>query len=83
MLLSYKTEKFQHVFSIEDNGPGINAEYHKKVFQLFQRLDTKPNVESIGIGLALVKKIIEQRGGIIWLESEQGKGAKFFFTIPK
>jgi len=70
-------------FFIKDNGPGISSSYHKKVFQLFQRLDNKPDIDSVGIGLALVKKIIEQHGGMVWLESEEDKGATFFFTIPK
>ena len=81
--VGYNSEKLQHVFSIEDNGPGINANYYKKVFQLFQMLNPEAHIDSVGIGLALVKKIIEQHGGTIWLESEQGKGTKFSFTIPK
>ena len=81
--IDYQSEQLQHVFSIEDNGPGISPNYHKKVFQLFQRLNNKPDIASVGIGLALVEKIIEHRGGIIWLQSDKDKGAKFSFTIPK
>ena len=68
-------------FAVADNGPGIAAKYHDKIFQLFQKLDIKPQVDSIGIGLALVKKIIERSGGEIWLESKIDQGTTFFFTI--
>jgi len=68
------------VFFIKDNGSGIAPEYHERIFGLFNRLD--PNVEGTGIGLAIVKRIIEVHGGRIWVESDAGKGAAFFFTIP-
>ena len=68
-------------FAVADNGPGIAAKYHEKIFQLFQKLEIKPQVDSIGIGLALVKKIIERSGGEIWLESKIDQGTTFFFTI--
>ena len=69
-------------FFVKDNGIGIAPEYHKKVFGLFDKLDAKS--EGTGIGLALVKRIIEVHGGTIWVESELGKGATFFFTLePK
>lgn len=71
----------EYCFSVADNGPGIAVKYHDKIFQLFQKLDLKPQVDSIGIGLALVKKIIERSGGQIWLESKIGQGTTFFFTI--
>ncbi|WP_255362758.1 sensor histidine kinase [Tenacibaculum sp. MAR_2009_124] len=69
------------VFSVSDNGPGIDKKYHDKIFQLFQRLELKTDINSIGIGLALVKKIIERNGGNVWVESDLGKGTTFFFTI--
>lgn len=72
-----------HVFSIKDNGPGIESKYFEKIFQLFQRLDVHSNGGKVGIGLALVKKIVERRGGQVWVESVPGKGATFFFTIKK
>jgi signal transduction histidine kinase len=72
----------QQTFFVKDNGIGIAPEYHKKVFGLFDKLDAKS--EGTGIGLALVKRIIEVHGGTIWVESELGKGATFFFTLePK
>lgn len=69
-------------FSIEDNGPGIEKEYHNKIFLIFQTLTARDEIESTGIGLSIVKKIIEDQGGKIWVESQLGKGSKFIFTWP-
>ncbi|MBW1891473.1 MAG: PAS domain S-box protein, partial [Deltaproteobacteria bacterium] len=69
-------------FSVSDNGPGIDRSYHVKIFQIFQTLAPRDKHESSGIGLTLVKKIIEQYGGSIWVESEPGKGSTFYFTLP-
>ncbi|MEX1010640.1 MAG: ATP-binding protein [Balneolaceae bacterium] len=71
------------IFSVEDNGVGIDPIYHDRIFTLFQLTDTEPQQDGIGIGLALVKKHVESWGGEVWLESEVGKGSTFFFTIPK
>jgi len=83
--ITYKTEKEYYVFCIADNGEGIPQEFHQKVFTIFQTLETRDKVESVGAGLAIVKKIVEENGGIIWIESDKGKGAKFYFKwlIPK
>jgi len=70
-------------FFIKDNGPGIEARYHEKIFVIFQTLNARDEVESRGVGLAIVKKIIDEEGGKIWVEAEKGKGATFFFTWPK
>lgn len=70
-------------FCVEDNGPGIAPIYHEKIFQLFQTLDVNAARKSTGIGLSVVKKIIEFYGGRIWIESEIGHGSKFVFTLPK
>ncbi len=70
-------------FSIKDNGPGIDPQYHDRVFIIFQTLNRRDDVESTGVGLAIVKKIIEEYGGKIWVESELGKGADFKFYLPK
>jgi len=70
-------------FRITDNGPGIDPEYHNKVFGMFQTLRPKDETESTGIGLPIVKRIVEDGGGKISLDSEAGKGATFTFTIPK
>jgi signal transduction histidine kinase len=68
------------VFFIRDNGIGIPAEHHERIFGLFNKLD--PMMEGTGVGLALVKRIVEFHGGRIWVESEAGRGAKFLFTLP-
>ena len=67
------------VFFVRDNGIGIAREYHDRIFRLFDKLD--PISEGTGVGLALVKRIVELHGGRIWLESEPGKGTTFFFTL--
>jgi signal transduction histidine kinase len=68
------------VFFIRDNGIGIAPEYHERIFGLFNKLNAKS--EGTGIGLTLVKKIIEFHGGRIWVQSEAGKGSTFYFTLP-
>lgn len=68
---------------IEDNGIGIEKEYHGKIFGLFQRLHTQEEFEGTGAGLAIAKKIIEKYNCEIWVESEENKGSKFFFTLLK
>lgn len=69
--------------SVADNGPGIDARHHERVFQLFQVLTPRDQKESTGVGLALVKKIVELYGGRIWIESRPGEGSTFLFTLPK
>jgi signal transduction histidine kinase len=71
----------QTIFFVRDNGIGIDKQFHERIFGLFNQLDT--SAEGTGIGLALVKRIIEVHGGHIWVESELGKGATFIFTLPK
>jgi signal transduction histidine kinase len=69
-------------FSIKDNGIGLNVEYMDRIFQMFQRLHNREEYPGNGVGLAIAKKIIERHGGRIWVESEEGKGANFLFTVP-
>ncbi len=76
-----KTGKYFE-FSVRDDGPGIAPEYHDKIFKMFQTLETKDSATNTGIGLALVKKIIQEQGGSIVLESELGNGTMFRFTWP-
>lgn len=74
----------EYVFCVADNGAGIDPKYHKKIFDLFQTINTKDSVESTGIGLTLVKKIVEEEfKGKIWLASKLGVGSKFYFTFSK
>jgi len=76
------TEKENHwQFTIEDNGVGIDEKYHKKIFEIFQSIGN--NVGSTGIGLSIVKKIVDRYGGEVWLDSELGKGTEFHFTLKK
>ena len=70
-------------FCVEDNGIGIKKHNLNKVFESFKRLHRYEQYSGIGLGLAMVKRIIEAAGGKIWVESEIGKGSKFYFTLPK
>lgn len=71
------------VFSVKDNGPGIEKQYHERIFVIFQTLNRRDAVESTGVGLAIAKKIVDDQGGKIWVESEPGNGADFKFFWPK
>lgn len=70
-------------FYVADDGPGIEPVYFEKIFRIFQTLKSKDEAETTGIGLTIVKKIVESQNGKIEVESELGKGAKFSFTWPK
>lgn len=82
--ISIKAEKQEHswLFSIQDNGIGIDKDYYDKIFVIFQRLHTRDQYGGTGIGLSIVKKIIENFGGRIWVESELDQGSTFYFTLP-
>jgi two-component system sensor kinase FixL len=68
---------------VKDNGPGIDPKYHEKIFEIFQSLQTNDSEEIGGMGLTIVKKVIEANDGKVWVESTPGAGATFFFTWPK
>jgi len=81
--ISARPEDGQWLFSIHDNGIGIEPQFQARIFQIFQRVHDRDNYPGSGIGLAIAKKIVERHGGRIWVESEKDKGAIFRFTLPK
>ncbi|MBA2707260.1 MAG: hypothetical protein H0U59_05595 [Gemmatimonadaceae bacterium] len=70
-------------FSVCDNGQGIAPQYHERIFGIFQTLEARDKVEGTGIGLSVVKKIVETKGGRVWVESDIGQGAAFRFLWPR
>ncbi|MEO6422876.1 MAG: Tar ligand binding domain-containing protein [Candidatus Nitrotoga sp.] len=81
--INCRSEGNEWKFSIADNGPGIELRHFERIFQLFQTLTPRDKVEGTGVGLSLVKKIVEMYAGKIWVESKVGDGSTFFFTLPK
>ena len=81
--VSARLEDGQWVFSVTDNGIGIDPEYADRIFIIFQRLHSREEFPGTGLGLAICKKIIERHGGKIWVEFGNRKGTTFCFTIPE
>jgi signal transduction histidine kinase len=76
-----RTQAGEPRFWIQDNGIGIDPRYHDRIFQLFQRLHDREAFPGTGLGLAICKKIVEQQGGRLWVESAAGQGSTFYFTL--
>jgi PAS domain S-box-containing protein len=83
IIISVQDREKWYEFAVADDGPGIAAEYHDKIFAIFQTLEARDTKESTGVGLSIVKKIVETEGGTVRLESQLNAGATFYFTWPK
>jgi light-regulated signal transduction histidine kinase (bacteriophytochrome) len=81
--IGYHDKKKAHEFYVKDNGIGIDPQYHQRIFGLFEHLHLADQFEGVGLGLNIVKRVIEDQGGKVWVESALGKGATFYFTIPR
>ncbi len=81
--VGYEDRRDFYQLYVRDNGIGIDSKYHQKIFEMFRRLKEIKGEEGSGLGLAIVERIVSDHGGKVWVESEKGKGATFYFTLPK
>lgn len=80
--ISAKSKGNQWIISVEDNGIGIAPEYHERIFAIFQRLHERDKYPGTGLGLAICRKIVERHNGRIWVNSQEGRGSRFYFSLP-
>ncbi|MDX5477418.1 MAG: histidine kinase, partial [Cyclobacteriaceae bacterium] len=83
IVISAKESKSDWLFSIQDNGIGIDEKFHQKIFVIFQRLHSRDSGSGTGAGLSIAKRHVELLGGKLWLDSTPGIGSTFYFTMPK
>jgi len=81
--IGYQDNGDVHQFYVKDNGIGIDPKHHRKVFEMFRRLEQTEDQEGTGLGLAIVDRIVKNHNGKVWVESERGEGATFYFILPK
>ncbi|MEO1050554.1 MAG: PAS domain S-box protein [Bacteroidota bacterium] len=81
--LGFEQNQDKWVFYVKDNGSGIEERHWERIFKIFQSLKSRDEKERVGVGLTLVKKIVEMHGGKVWLESTAGEGSTFYFSLPK
>jgi PAS domain S-box-containing protein len=81
--IGYEDQGSFHQFHVKDNGIGIAPQFHRKIFEMFLRLNQIESEDGTGLGLPIVERIVAHHGGRVWVESEQGEGATFLFTLPK
>ena len=80
--MSVEKKMNEYIFSVKDNGIGMEESYLKKIFSIFQRLNPREKYDGTGIGLSISLRILQQHKGKIWAKSQSGNGSTFYFTIP-